>query len=692
MEPLSILVSSTCYDKELLRNLVARRISSLGHSPILSDQGDIFYNPTINTHTACVEAVEKVDLVVLIIGNRFGGSCNSEALDLIQFENENLISAKPEIFRDGNRISITQAEALKAFQEEIPVITIVEEETLQNHRFYKQMDSSPDAIEKLITNKSDQKNAKYVFSFIDYINNRQKNNNVWMWPKGDIEAFEKYLANYLSQLFKISLSEYMDMQGKFDEFLAKNKIIEGNEEYLRLLADLIAESKQEVLFTSTRMASTSDEDEVYRKGQEVIIQESIKFKERNDERVHYGIIESGIDTSCGATELRKSIPDISLRFNKKLTAMHANFFISDQKKVVLRLNLDQSGDKYSMLIENENFAKILKQYFFSIWESSELMKSRLESVIEDEGHANQVLKIAKLKSIAELVKLLEKFDDFDGDSFSIPSSFSDKVIRSKTSLYGGDRSQRAFQLYNDYLENSVEGSHLTMRMIKSIKRQIICNESIDYDLYSDAFFTQYFLANYFKTRHAISGVDHNRPIDDSISVLDVGGGGGSSSLAILDFFESKNFRPGRFDIVDKSDKQMGISKVMLSDRDIKPNYIVKDAYDYLSETKGTYDLIIAANFMCEAFGHHRDKDLSKLLKGSLKPGGRLLVVERLESKIYESMDSSKDLSRIYFTYQNNRFKIPLKNRTFFENIDTLMDSSVSDFVKTDYTVRFGLYE
>lgn len=115
MSKLKVFVSSTCYDLSSVRSGLKRFIEEeLGYEAVLSDQQDILYDPRIHTHTACIEEVKNSDLMILIIGSRFGGQATEEALDRIDFEG--LKEKYPdieEIERQG-KISITQLEVLEA--------------------------------------------------------------------------------------------------------------------------------------------------------------------------------------------------------------------------------------------------------------------------------------------------------------------------------------------------------------------------------------------------------------------------------------------------------------------------------------------------------------------------------------------------------------------------------------------------
>lgn len=81
-----VFISSTCYDLSLLRSQLRIFIKNMGYEPIMSDYEDILYDPRIHTHTSCVDEVQNCDILVLIIGSRFGGKASPEALNRINFD------------------------------------------------------------------------------------------------------------------------------------------------------------------------------------------------------------------------------------------------------------------------------------------------------------------------------------------------------------------------------------------------------------------------------------------------------------------------------------------------------------------------------------------------------------------------------------------------------------------------------
>src|SRR5688572_25341992 len=78
MARLRVLVSSTAYDLDVLRSGMRRFIDQLGFDPILSEYSDIPYDFREHTHRSCLKEVATCDMVVLIIGSRFGSEISDD--------------------------------------------------------------------------------------------------------------------------------------------------------------------------------------------------------------------------------------------------------------------------------------------------------------------------------------------------------------------------------------------------------------------------------------------------------------------------------------------------------------------------------------------------------------------------------------------------------------------------------------
>ncbi len=202
MASLKVFVSSTCYDLSIIREQLKKFIESMGHFTILSDYSDILYDPREHTHTSCIQEVENADMVVLIIGSRYGGKTVPDALKEIDFEKLKELSTSPELLSETKELSITQLEVLKAMELDIPLYIFVDSKVSHEHYVYSK---NKEVKGMTFPSIDKQESAKYIFSFIDFLQHRIRNNNIMKYSK--FEDIEFQLKNQWSAYFQRLLKE-----------------------------------------------------------------------------------------------------------------------------------------------------------------------------------------------------------------------------------------------------------------------------------------------------------------------------------------------------------------------------------------------------------------------------------------------------------------------------------------------------
>src|SRR5574340_106626 len=148
MAKLRIFVSSTCYDLNILRSELRPFISGIGYEPVMSDYSDVLYDPRSHTHDSCLKEVPACDMVILIIGSRFGGLAIPTAFAQLDFAALEQLSMKPGMLETKERLSITQLEVLKAVEQSIPVYAFVDEKVMHDHHVYERNKDKADIIEQ----------------------------------------------------------------------------------------------------------------------------------------------------------------------------------------------------------------------------------------------------------------------------------------------------------------------------------------------------------------------------------------------------------------------------------------------------------------------------------------------------------------------------------------------------------------
>jgi len=201
MAKLRVFVSSTCYDLSVLRSELRPFISNMGYEPIMSDYSDILYDPRTHTHDSCLNEVPNADLIVLIIGSRFGGVAVPSALEGIDFEALRKLSTKTAILENKTTFSITQLEIFKAIEHGIPIYVFVEEQVLHDHLVYEKNKDKKDVVEKIdFPSIQKKESAKYIFEFINFLSHRVTNNSITSFSR--LDDIRAHLTGQWSQLFQ----------------------------------------------------------------------------------------------------------------------------------------------------------------------------------------------------------------------------------------------------------------------------------------------------------------------------------------------------------------------------------------------------------------------------------------------------------------------------------------------------------
>lgn len=201
-----IFISSTCYDLSVLRAELRNFIISLGHEPVMSEYADVLYDPRTHTHTSCVNEVSNCDIMVVIIGSRFGGASVPEALDKIDSARLQELSKDPSFITQDKPISITQLEVLKAIESNIPIYTFVEKKVYYEHEVYEKNKENPEVIKNIIFPAIEKREtAPYIFGFLNYIRLRKSGNQFFQFER--LQDIEDVLRKQWSAYFQRLLYE-----------------------------------------------------------------------------------------------------------------------------------------------------------------------------------------------------------------------------------------------------------------------------------------------------------------------------------------------------------------------------------------------------------------------------------------------------------------------------------------------------
>ena len=233
MASLKVFVSSTCYDLGMIRSHLRNFIAGFGYDPIMSDYSDVLYDPRHHTHSSCVQEVTNCDILILIVGKRFGGSAVPKALDEIDMEKVRSLSSSPKIFESDGKLSITQLEVIKALELGIPVFAFVDSKVYHDHFVYEKNKDKPILNDITFPSIEKKDTAIYIFEFINFITHLTDNNSIQEFSR--TEDIESHLRKQWS--------------GLLQKLLAEQKSIINEERKLEYISKQIADIKTTILTT-----------------------------------------------------------------------------------------------------------------------------------------------------------------------------------------------------------------------------------------------------------------------------------------------------------------------------------------------------------------------------------------------------------------------------------------------------------
>lgn len=211
MAGLKVFVSSTCADLDAYRSQLRNFLVRLGHDPVMSDYSDVLYDPNLHTHASCIRDVQGADIVILLIGSRFGGVAASQTLPLIDFEQAVRSSSSVALLSEPSKISITQAEALQATISDIPIFTFVDARVYADHHLYQANKDNPALAAIKFPSIEKPQHARNIFEFINFLSHRSFNNSVITYQS--FSEIESHLLKQWSLLFQRLLQERKEKVG-----------------------------------------------------------------------------------------------------------------------------------------------------------------------------------------------------------------------------------------------------------------------------------------------------------------------------------------------------------------------------------------------------------------------------------------------------------------------------------------------
>jgi len=161
-----VFVSSTWYDLRYIRENLKFFIRAVGYEPVLSEEGNVYYDPRISTADACLAEVPNTQLFVLLVGGRRGS-----------------------VLKDG-ATSVTNGEYREAVRLKIPIFALVESAVHGDYQVYVRNRDNAGVDPSRIVYPSVDSTA--VFDFTAEVRSNAVNNA--LVPFRDFDDIKSYLA------------------------------------------------------------------------------------------------------------------------------------------------------------------------------------------------------------------------------------------------------------------------------------------------------------------------------------------------------------------------------------------------------------------------------------------------------------------------------------------------------------------
>lgn len=180
-----VFVSSTYYDLKYVRSSLELFIESLGFVPVLSESGDVAYEPGRALDESCYREVQNSDIYVLIVGGRYGSRSSATS---------------PPADAESSQVydSVTKMEFQAAAENDMPMYVLIERSVHAEYQTYLRNRDTADVSYAHVDDVN-------VYRFIEYVGGQRRNTPV--------QPFERYA----------DIEQWLRLQwaGLFREMLAR---------------------------------------------------------------------------------------------------------------------------------------------------------------------------------------------------------------------------------------------------------------------------------------------------------------------------------------------------------------------------------------------------------------------------------------------------------------------------------------
>ena len=219
-----VFVSSTYYDLKHIRSSLEHFIDSLGFETILTEKGNIAFSPAISLDESCYKEVENSDILIIIIGGRYGSERSGSEQQ-----------AKDQFY--DRYESITKTEYVTAIKRDIPTYILIEKSVYADYETFLK-NKTNDSIDYAHVDSVN------IFYLIEEILSQPKNNPVHQFDRYiDIEA---WLKEQWAGLFRELLNQHSNQIQITSLTYQISQLEEINKTLKRYLEEIILKVSPEI--------------------------------------------------------------------------------------------------------------------------------------------------------------------------------------------------------------------------------------------------------------------------------------------------------------------------------------------------------------------------------------------------------------------------------------------------------------
>jgi hypothetical protein len=241
MARLRVFVSSTYYDLKHVRSSVESFIESLGYEAVLSEKGNIAYRPDAPLDESCYREAKASDILVLIVGGRYGSEASSDGKRV------------PKEFFDRYD-SITRLEYRSAVERDIPIYILIDRAVYAEYQTFLRNRENKDVQYAHVDSVN-------VFAMIEEILSQPRNNPVKEFDRyHDIESWlREQWAGLFNELLResSSRSQISSLAGQVAQLSELNSTLKR---YLEEVINSVAPGKRSVIQAEERRLTKAQQE------------------------------------------------------------------------------------------------------------------------------------------------------------------------------------------------------------------------------------------------------------------------------------------------------------------------------------------------------------------------------------------------------------------------------------------------